>query len=52
MKPLPILWQRLVSEGKTCDRCSATYQEMERAVQRLRQSLQPLSIEPRLEIRE
>jgi len=53
MRPLPILWQRLVSpEGKTCDRCSATYQEMERAIARLRQSLQPLDIEPRLEIRE
>ena len=53
MRPLPILWQRLVSpEGKTCDRCSATYQEMERAVATLSQSLRPLGIEPRLEIRE
>jgi len=53
MKPLPILWQRLVSaEGKTCDRCGATYQEMERAIAKLRQSLRPLDIEPRLEIRE
>lgn len=52
MKPLPILWQRLVSEGKTCDRCSATHQEMQRAVEKLRHSLRPLGIEPRLEIRE
>jgi Domain of unknown function (DUF2703) len=52
MKPLPILWQRLVSEGKTCDRCNATYQEMQRAMEKLRQSLQPSGIEPRLEIRE
>lgn len=53
MKPLPILWQRLVSpEGKTCDRCSATYQQMERAIAKLRQSLRPLGIEPSLEIRE
>lgn len=53
MKPLPILWQRLVSpEGKTCDRCSATYQQMERAIAKLRQSLQPLGIEPSIEIRE
>ena len=52
MKPLPILWQRLVAEGKTCDRCSATYQEMQRAIEKLRQSLHPLGIEPRLEIRE
>ena len=53
MKPLPILWQRLVSsEGKTCDRCKATYLEMQRAVEKLKQSLQPLGIEPSLEIRE
>lgn len=53
MKPLPILWQRLVSsDGKTCDRCSATYQEMQRAVEKLKQSLRPLGIEPTLEIRE
>jgi len=52
MKPLPILWQRLVAEGKTCDRCSATYQEMQRAIEKLRQSLHPLGIEPHLEIRE
>ena len=52
MKPLPILWQRLVAEGKTCDRCNATYQEMQRAIEKLRQSLHPLGIEPRLEIRE
>lgn len=53
MKSLPILWQRLVSpEGKTCDRCNATYQEMERAIVKLKQSLSPLGIEPSLEIRE
>jgi Domain of unknown function (DUF2703) len=53
VKPLPIVWQRLVSpEGKTCDRCSATYQQMERAIAKLRQSLRPLGIEPSLEIRE
>ena len=52
MKLLPILWQRLVSEGKTCDRCSATHQEMTRALEKLKQALAPLGIEPRLEIRE
>lgn len=52
MKPLPILWQRLVSEGKTCVRCGATYQEMQRAIEKLTQSLHPLGIEPHLEIRE
>ena len=52
MKPLPIIWKRLVSGGKTCDRCSATYVEMQRAIEKLKQSLQPLGIEPTLEVRE
>lgn len=53
MKPLPIVWKRLVSpEGKTCDRCGATYLEMLRAIEKLTQSLRPLGIEPTLEIRE
>lgn len=53
MKSLPIIWQRLVSsDGKTCDRCNATYQEMQRAVTKLKEALRPLGIEPTLEIRE
>lgn len=53
MKSLPIIWQRLVSpEGKTCDRCSATYKEMQRAVGKLKEAFRPLGIEPSLEIRE
>ena len=53
MKSLPIIWQRLVSaDGKTCDRCSATYQEMQQAVSKLKEALRPLSIEPMLEVRE
>jgi hypothetical protein len=53
MKSLPIVWQRLVSpDGKTCDRCSATYQEMQQAVSKLKEALRPLSIEPTLEVRE
>lgn len=53
MKSLPIVWQRFVSpDGKTCDRCNATYQEMQRAVGRLKEALRPLGIEPILEIRE
>ena len=53
MKSLPIVWQRLVSpDGKTCDRCAATYQEMQRAIARLKEALRPLGIEPTLEIRE
>src|SRR5512139_894923 len=52
MKALPILWQRLTNrEGKTCDRCSATQREMDRAMETLRESLRPLGIEPRLETR-
>ena len=53
MRPLPIVWQRLVSsEGETCVRCDATYQEMQRAVSRLAEVLRPLDIEPTLETRE
>ncbi|UCH49578.1 MAG: DUF2703 domain-containing protein [Betaproteobacteria bacterium] len=53
MKPLPIVWQRLVSaEGETCDRCNATYQELLRAVEKLTHVLRPLGIEPSLEKRE
>jgi len=53
MTPLPILWQRLVSpDGRTCDRCDATHREMLRAIEKLRQSLRPLGMEPELEIRE
>jgi anti-sigma factor RsiW len=44
MKSLPIVWQRLVSpDGQTCDRCSATYQEMQQAVSKLKEALRPLS---------
>ena len=53
MKSLPIVWQRLVSsQGTTCDRCSATYEEMQRALSKLTEALRPLGIEPTLEIRE
>ena len=53
MKSLSIIWQRLVSPGgKTCDRCNATYQEMQQAVSKLKEALRPLGIEPALEIRE
>lgn len=50
MKTLPIIWKRLVSpEGKTCDRCHATHEEMQRAVSKLREALHPLGIGPTLE---
>lgn len=52
MKQLPIVWQRLVSpDGTTCDRCSATYLEMQRALSTLEKALRPLGIAPRLEVK-
>ncbi len=53
MKPLAILWQRLVDEtGATCPRCAGTQQEMLNAVDRLRTALEPLGVQPVLEMRE
>ena len=53
MISLPIIWQRLVSaDGKTCDRCDATYQAIQRAFNTLKETLRPLGIEPTLEARE
>ena len=53
LTPLPIIWQRLVSaNGRTCQRCDATYQQIQRAVAKLRDVLKPLHIEPILEVRE
>ncbi len=53
MKALPIVWQRLVdAHGTTCDRCSGTYDEVQRALRKLERALPPLGIEPVLEVRE
>ena len=53
MKDLPIVWQRLVSsDGRTCDRCNATYREMQQAIAKLELKLRPLGIQPTIEIRE
>ncbi|MBS1156659.1 MAG: heavy metal sensor signal transduction histidine kinase [Proteobacteria bacterium] len=53
MKPLPIVWQRLVSaSGTTCPRCNDTGQEIQQALDRLKVALEPLGIEPKLETRE
>ena len=50
MKPLPIVWQRLVNtEGRTCPRCHGTGDEMLGALDRLRAALAPLGVEPQLE---
>lgn len=53
MTQLPIVWQRLVSaDGRTCQRCNATYQQLQGAVAKLRDVLKPLKLEPTLEVRE
>ncbi len=53
MTHLPIIWQRLVgAEGRTCQRCDATYQHLQSAIAKLRDVLKPLNIEPILELRE
>lgn len=52
MTQLAIVWQRLVSAGKTCERCGATEKHLQSAVLKLRQALVPLGIEPILDVRE
>jgi hypothetical protein len=45
MKTIKIVWQRLVDEqGQTCPRCSATEQELHKALRFLTKSLLPLGI--------
>lgn len=52
-KSLRIVWQRLVdSDGRTCDRCGATYEELQLALSKLDEVLRPLDIEPTFESRE
>ena len=47
MKVMKIKWQRLLIDesGQTCPRCGSTENEMEKAVNTLKQSLAPLGIE-------
>jgi hypothetical protein len=52
MTTLPILWQRLVKDGETCDRCGGTYLELRKALATLEPQLRPLGIEPYVELRE
>lgn len=52
MKALPIIWYRLVKAGETCSRCDGTYQELEKAVSKLKTALAPLGIDMTLEARE
>jgi Domain of unknown function (DUF2703) len=46
MKTLPIVWQRLVKAGATCERCGSTHQQILGALARLEPALQPLGIQP------
>jgi hypothetical protein len=41
---LTITWERLVEGGETCPRCSATEEELEKAVGQLEAALEPLGI--------
>jgi hypothetical protein len=53
MKPLKIVWQRLVDRrGRTCTRCGTTQEALERAVAKLKAVLAPLGLEPELEMRD
>lgn len=52
MTALPIVWQRLVKDGATCDRCGGTYAELQKALVTLDRELRPLGIEPFVELRE
>lgn len=46
---LKIKWQRLIENGKTCERCGATEEEVEKAVKNLKESLSPLGIDVNLQ---
>ena len=46
MKPLSIVWKRLVTEGQTCPRCGSTQHNVSAAVARLESVLGPLGIQP------
>lgn len=52
MATLPILWQRLLKNGTTCDRCGGTQVELKKALAVFEPKLRPLGIEPVLELRE
>jgi hypothetical protein len=49
---LPIRWHRLVKDDRTCDRCAATGEEVERAVEVLADVLRPLGMQVSLELKE
>lgn len=49
LKTLNIKWQRLVTKGETCPRCGSTEQELDKAIDKLKQALIPLGIDVNLE---
>lgn len=49
MNSLRIKWQRLVTNGQTCERCGSTEDELDRAMSILTESLSPMKIEVTLE---
>lgn len=49
MKTLNIKWQRLWVDGRTCERCGSTEEELEKALSLLRSMLSPRGIEVVLE---
>ncbi|MFH0896894.1 MAG: DUF2703 domain-containing protein, partial [Candidatus Bathyarchaeota archaeon] len=51
-KTLKIVWQRLISDDKTCPRCGSTEEELDKAASTLKQSLSPLGIEVTVEKKE
>lgn len=48
-KVLIISWQRLVSDGNTCPRCGSTEDELGKAIEQLKKSLNPLGIKVELQ---
>lgn len=50
MQPVTIIWQRLVDEqGRTCDRCGATEQELIKALRFLTKAFAPVGLSFTLE---
>jgi hypothetical protein len=52
VRTLPIVWQRLVKAGATCERCGSTHQQILEALARLEPALHPLGIRPVLQTAE
>lgn len=52
MKNMLVTWSRLVKAGETCNRCDATYTELEHAVAKLKPAMLHLGIAVRLQHKE